>query len=133
MAKTHTSPCAEGTIRYANKAPPYGGSQLSIQHTHPHVHTHPPTYTHPHVHTQKHVYIEKPSAVLHFHAKSAKPCNGYLYLVCGEGKKRGRETREKENERRGQEMDREERSRRSIEEIRETSQYCLLLLLISIQ
>lgn len=115
MAKTHKRPCATGTIHYANEAPPYGESQLSAQHTH----------------AQKHAYVEEPSAFSHFHAKSAKPCNSYLCSVCDEVKKKKR--RDETKTMRGHAMDREGRGRHSIEEIRETSQYCLLLLMISIQ
>lgn len=62
MAKTHKRPCAGGTIHNANEAPPYGESQRSAQHTHTHT-------------QRKHVDSEEPSAFVHFHAKSAKPCN----------------------------------------------------------
>lgn len=84
---------------------------------------------HTRTHAQKAVYIEEPSAFPHFHAKSAKPCNSYL---CNEERKK-KGWRPEEKRMRGQEMDRVGRGRRSIDEIRETSQYCRLLLLISIQ
>lgn len=108
MVKTHKRPCARGTIHYANEAPPYGESQRSA-----------------HMHGN----MSAPGSQvlpLIFMLNLQKPCNSYLCSVCAE-------KRREENRMRGPEMDREGRGRRSIEEIRETSQYCLLLFMISIQ
>lgn len=88
MAKSHKGPCARGTIHYANEAPPYGGSQLSAQHTR----------THRNMSMLRSqvlsliLMLNLPSLVT---ATSAKPAT----------KKKGKATRGKQDEQRGQEME----------------------------